>query len=152
MFIQECISNTGTLKSSLQVLVTNTDLSTSNPNIYMSTTSTVYSNYANFRLLDIQTHTSNLIKLEEKISKITASAYALIWLEFILKDYDFRSINYIFENIEVEKLDEWSIVSLLRTAAFARENIPVWKKFVDRCVKSLIEKNKNPEKILIGIL
>ena len=140
MFIQEYTSQTNSQKYNNKIFSTNTNMSLSTNNAYMSTTSTTHNNYANFRLLDLPQHTYNLIQLEKQSDKIKASAYALIWLEFILKNNDFKNINYIFENLEVEKLDEWSIVSILRTTAFASQNIPAWSFFLNRCKKTLINK------------
>ena len=152
MYIQEYTSHTNNLKQSNNLFMTNTDIIFSTQNTYMSISGTVHNNYASFRLLDLNRHTKNIVQLEEQGDNLRASAYALIWLEFILKDYDFRSINYIFENMEIEKLDEWSIVSILRTTAFARQNIPAWNVFLKRCCKALILKEKDPNRILVGML
>ncbi|MEN3979245.1 hypothetical protein [Acinetobacter sp. CWB-B33] len=129
------------------------ETSTKKNHIYITQSSeTVSTNHFNLGLLNIEKHTNNLINLEKYSNqKYYASAYALLWLEYILESYDYHNINYIFENIEVEKLDEWAIVSLLRTTSFAKENIPCWNKFLKRCRRSLIANNKNPEKVLIGL-
>lgn len=101
---------------------------------------------------NIRSHEKNIFYLERYKKKIYTSAYIVFWIEKLFDNYELNKINTVLSDIDIQFLEEWSIVALLRSTYSAKSHLPAWNDFYNNS-KSYLEYlgKEDVEGILIGL-
>jgi len=101
---------------------------------------------------NIRSHEKNIFYLERYRKKIYASAYIVFWIEELFDNYEFDKVNTVLLDIDIQFLEEWSIVALLRSTYFAKSHLPAWNSFYKNAKDYLDDlKKEDVEGILMGL-
>lgn len=90
--------------------------------------------------------------LEAKNNGRAASQLALRFIESKLGHHDIRAVNSFLLAINIDKLSPWALVSVVRSTARARSQLPAWKAAYDAGWRALVKLNRDPGRLYVGIV
>lgn len=110
-----------------------------------------FDSYTCYRM-ELFQHQEKIFYLERFEKKIYTSVYVVFWMETLFERYEFDKVNEVLAEIDIKFLEEWSIVSLLRSTYFAKEFLPAWHSFYIKSRQHLEFLGKEDiDGILIGL-
>lgn len=80
-----------------------------------------------------------------------ASFYAVFFVETGFKHREYKKINQLLSDVDVDDVTEWSIVALLRSSFFARSYFPAWGRLLSAATEKLEKEGKDAHRILRGL-
>lgn len=80
-----------------------------------------------------------------------ASFYAVFFVETGFRRREYKKINKLLSDIDVDDITEWSIVALLRSSFFARSYLPAWGGLLSAAREKLEREGKDAHRILRGL-
>jgi len=110
-----------------------------------------YSYYYNCDTLSLKDNENFIFYIEKYQRKIFTSIYIVFWINSLFQKNQYYEVNFILSEINLNFLDEWSIVALLRSTYSVSDTLPAWNRFLEKSMEHLKSKNKNAEKILLGL-
>jgi len=80
-----------------------------------------------------------------------ASFYAVFFVESSFRHRDYKKINELLSDIDINNVTEWSLVALLRSSFSARDYLPAWPKLLSAAKKKLDDEGKDTRRYLRGL-